>query len=369
MVLIHKTKEPVYKKLKETIIKEIKNGTLKENDAILSERLLTEKFHISRISVRKAISELIEENYLYTIPGKGTFVKGLTSEYTPPSRRTYNLGYILCGTPRSMIQVPYFAHIIQGAEKECLKHNYHLLVSTTSHTWGPGGKGLPSMIQQGKVDGVILEGIDLDSWLEINKAIPSLIISNYICEPNKLPNVDTLDYVAANNLGAVRNVLEYLKSRGHKKIGFIYQHLSHSTFAERLQGFTSGITSLRLRTRDRWIASGSSGDEAISKILSSGDIPTAVVAGNDTLAMDAMNECRKQGLNVPDDISLVGFDDIETSPWSQPPLTTVRVLTEEMGKQAARRLIEKIEASGSVPTHILVGTKLIERESVKDLRK
>ena len=368
MILAHKSKEPVYKKLKDTIIKEIKNGTLKENDAILSERLLTEKFGISRISVRKAISELIEENYLYTIPGKGTFVKGLTSKFTPAARRTHNLGYIFWGEKRGMITIPYFAHIIQGAEKECLKHNYHLLISTITGSSESGGKMLPSMIKQGKVDGVILEGIVLDAWFEISKVIPSLIISNYICEPDKLPNPDLLDYVTTNNEGAVRNILEYLKEQGHRNIGFLYQNLSHSTFFERMQGFTGNIRSLGMKTKEQWIVNGKTGSEAMKKILSRNDIPTAVVAGNDAFALDALTVCREKGIAVPDKMSIVGFDDIQSSLWSHPALTTVRVQTEEMGKLAARRLIEKIEDPSLVPTHILVGTKLIVRESVKKIK-
>ena len=367
MVLAHESKEPVYQKLKDTIIKEIKNRTLKENDAILSERLLTKNFNISRISVRKAISELIEENYLYTIPGKGTFVKGLTSEYTPPSRRTYNIGYIIWGETEGIVNIPYFSHIMRGAEKDALKHNYHLLISTMRGPKDPGRMGLPSMIEQGKVDGIILEGIDLDSWFQISKVIPALIISNYVCDPKKLPDLNKLDYVAANNEGAVRNVLEYLKEKGHKKIGFIYQSLNHSTFAERYKGFTAGIHSLKLKTKEKWIAHAAGGGEAVKKILSAPERPTAIVAGNDTFALDAIVACRDMGVKIPDDVSIVGFDDIEMSPWSRPPLTTVRVLTEEMGKLASKRLIEKIEEPDSVPTHILVGTELIERESVKDL--
>jgi DNA-binding LacI/PurR family transcriptional regulator len=367
MVLAHKSKDPVYKKLKETIIKEIQNGTLKENDAILSERLLTEKFNISRISVRKAISELIEENYLYTIPGKGTFVKGLTSKFIPPARRTNNIGYIFWGETPSMISVPYFAHIIRGAEKESLKHNYHLLISTMSGPTGPGGKMLPSVIKQGKVDGVILEGIDLDSWFDISKVIPCLIISNYICDPDKLPNLDMVDYVATNNEKAMRNILEYLREMGHRNIGFIYQYLSHSNFFERMQGFMANIKNLNLKTKDQWIGDGKTGYEAMNKILSQSSLPTAVVAANDTFALDAITACREHRLNIPEDISLVGFDDIQSSLWSHPPLTTVRVRTEEMGKLAARRLIEKIEDPDSVSTHILVGTELITRDSVKRL--
>jgi DNA-binding LacI/PurR family transcriptional regulator len=224
---------------------------------------------------------------------------------------------------------------------------------------------LPSVIKQGKVDGVILEGIDLDSWFEISKVIPCLIISNYICEPDYLPNLDLVDYVATNNEKAMRNILEYLRNQGHHNIGFIYQNLSHSTFFERMQGFTTNIKNLNLKTKEQWIGDGQTGYEAMIKILSQSDLPTAVVAANDTFALDAITACRDHGLNIPEDISLVGFDDIQSSLWSHPPLTTVRVSTEEMGKLAARRLIEKIEDPDSVSTHILVGTELIIRESVK----
>jgi DNA-binding transcriptional regulator YhcF (GntR family) len=114
MVLGHQRKTPIYQKLKDTIVREIEGGTLKENDPILSERLLTQKFRISRISVRKAMGELIAENYLYTVPGKGTFVRGLAHELQIPAKRTFNLGYIFWGEQRSLIHIPYFAHIVAG---------------------------------------------------------------------------------------------------------------------------------------------------------------------------------------------------------------------------------------------------------------
>ena len=107
----------------------------------------------------------------------------------------------------------------------------------------------------------------------------------------------------------------------------------------------------------------------MKKILDRGSLPSALIAANDVFALDAMNLCREKGLRIPDDLSLVGFDDIESSLWAQPSLSTVRVRTEEMGKLAARRLIEKIEDPSTPPTHILVGTELILRESVKKIGK
>lgn len=370
MVRARKTREPVYKRLKDTIIREIKNGTLKENDPILSERLLSEQFNISRISVRKALKELIDAGYLYTIPGKGTFVKGITSGLKRPREKTNNLGYIFWGSDRSIISIPYFAHILAGAEREAKRHNYHLVISTfdpSKHL----PNSVPSIIEQGKVDGALIEGVFLDVYREINKILPVVIISNFLYrDPDKAENIEDIDYVTANNEAATIRLMEYLYSLGHRQIGFVISDPCHSSFRERLQGFYLGSRLLKLRLRDDWIIRGlPDGRTAAQRILSLKERPTAVISCNDFIALEIIDYCKEQNINIPEDLSIAGFDDIESSAWSQPPLTTVRVLTDEMGEKAVKRLIEKISDPNSTPTTLLIGTELIIRESCKDLRK
>jgi DNA-binding LacI/PurR family transcriptional regulator len=344
-------------------VREIDGGTLKENDPILSERLLTEQFHISRISVRKAIKELIEENYLYTVPGKGTFVKGLTHELEKPAKRTYNLGYIFWGEQKSLTHIPYFAHIVAGAEKETHRHNYHLLISTYR---GRGGRriSLPPVVKLGKVDGILLEGVETDAYRQINKVIPAVVLSNFIFRGEAAEeSTEDIDYVAANNEVAVHNVLEYLKKLGHRNIGFLYETRKHSTFNERLNGFITGVEKFHLHSRKEWIVKAANGGEGIREILKLSKRPTAIVAANDKFALDVIGYCSTRGISIPRTFSLVGFDDIEGAAWSRPALSTVRVFTEEMGRLAARRLIERIEDPASPLTHILIGTKMIIRDS------
>ncbi len=367
MVLVQRGRKPIYGKLKETIIREIKNQTLKEDDAILSERLLTEKFGISRISVRKALKELINENYLYTIPGKGTYVRGLQAKGERPAAKTHNIAYIFWNAEQSVISIPYFAHIIAGAEKECDRANYHLLISTFPKE-NESADSLPTLIQQGKVDGVLLEGVDLPTYWRVNEILPAVILSNFLYISEEAgERIDDVDYVASNNAVAMLSVLGYLKRLGHHKIGFLFQTGRHSTFAERLQGFLLAAKKLGLSAKRDWIVRAPTGAEAMQQLLAQEHRPTAIVAGNDTFALDAMDYCQRHGMSIPHDFSLIGFDDIDSAAWSRPSLTTVRVLTEEMGKCAAKRLIEKIEDPASPPTHILIGSSMIERESCRSL--
>lgn len=356
-------KDPVYKKLKDTIIKEIKNKTLKEGDIILSERLLGEKFNISRISVRKAISELIEENYLYTIPGKGTFVKGILADKPRAKEKTYNLGYIFWGSSEEIIKNPYFAHFIQGAEKEAVKYNYHLLISSMKEVYEGGKVVIPSLITQNKVDGVLIEGVDLNSYYDLARIIPCVIISNYLKNTNQEESLEDIDIVIANDQNACISVLKYLKNLGHQKIGFIYETLNHSSFNNRYNGFITGIEKLGLKIKKEWIVGEDNPHNCVNKIMNLKDRPTAIIGGNDIFALEVLEWCMKNKVSVPEEMSVIGFDDIERCVWSKPPLTTVRVLTDEMGRLATKRLIEKIEDPSIAPTHTLVGTNLIIRES------
>jgi DNA-binding LacI/PurR family transcriptional regulator len=369
MALSSKEKTPVYAKLKQMIIKEIDNGSLQSDAPILSERLLGKKFDISRISVRKAIKELVEENFLYTIPGKGTFVRGVSSsEAVPVEKRTYNLGYVFWGAVKEEITNQYFAHLIHGAEKESLKHNYHMLVSTAERRNEAGEVDIPSFVNQRKVDGVFLEGVDIQSYEKINRIRPAVIISNYILIEGKPSHFEQADYVAANNQLAVLNILHYLKDLGHKKVAFIYESLNHSSFLERHDAFRQSVSQLDMKTKDDWVIKAKTGFDGLKALIKKSEQPTAIVAANDWYAVDMLENAHKIEIKVPDDISIVGFDDIEAAAWSNPSLTTVRVFTDEVGKVAANRLIEKIEEPDSPPRTMYVGTKLIPRDSCRKIK-
>jgi DNA-binding LacI/PurR family transcriptional regulator len=214
----------------------------------------------------------------------------------------------------------------------------------------------------------LLEGAESDTFRQINSVIPAVVLSNFIFpEESAEESTEDIDYVAASNEVAIQNVLEYLMKLGHRNIGFLYETRKHSAFNERLNGFNIGIQKLHLQSRKEWIVKAANGSDGIREILKLSKRPTAIVAANDKFALDVIDYCTKRDIRIPDAFSLVGFDDIEGAAWSRPALTTVRVFTEEMGRLAARRLIEKIDDPSCPPTHILIGTKMIIRDSCKKI--
>ncbi|NOX44267.1 MAG: LacI family transcriptional regulator [Caldiserica bacterium] len=153
----------------------------------------------------------------------------------------------------------------------------------------------------------------------------------------------------------------------------IAETFANLSFAERLEGFRRALAAHGIAVREEWLVTGEpEGDEpvgttyygwkAMKRILATGEIPTAVVAANDSAAVGAMRAIKEAGMRVPDDIAIVGFDD---APWAAhlEPLTTVHVSRHEMGRVAARRLLDLLEGHGGPPMEIKLAATLVVRGS------
>jgi DNA-binding LacI/PurR family transcriptional regulator len=369
--LLRNKKTPVYEKLKEALRESILDRSLKEGDPIPSERFLAEKFKISRMSVRKAISELISADLLYAVSTKGTFVKVVKPGLVNSGKKTGNIGFIFWNAFQSIAGIPYFSHFLHGAELEAKKYDYHLLMSTHVAEDLNKNDSLPSIITQKKVDGLVVEGIDLPTYRRISSNIPTVIISNYTrgsADAMSYENFRDVDLVTANDENGIFSLLQYLKELGHKKIGFIYQSLQHSSFYNRYLSFCQGIKYFSLQTRPEWIAGGDWPEEVAESVLNRKNRPEALIVVNDYIALRVMAWCHENGINVPGELSIAGFDDIQKCVWAKPALTTVRVLTEEMGRVAARRVFEKINNPVMASSHYYVNTSLVVRDSCMKIK-
>jgi LacI family transcriptional regulator len=175
--------------------------------------------------------------------------------------------------------------------------------------------------------------------------------------------------VLIDNRAGAHAAVNHLIECGHTDIGFIGGDLSHPSIAERYAGYKEalrehGITpNERLCSIDEPDTRMMDGANAIGKILERNGRPTAVFAANDAMAIGCLRYVRNRGLTVPQDLAIVGFDDVDMSSHLEPQLTTVKVLKEEMGKLAVLRLVEMIRTKGRsvVTTHVPV--ELIIRES------
>jgi DNA-binding LacI/PurR family transcriptional regulator len=221
------------------------------------------------------------------------------------------------------------------------------------------------MVRQRRVDGLIMAGPAI--WpsfvLELyNSDLPIVLLDN------SLRGTDIDCVLHENETSAYRITRHLIEGHGHKTIIFLSGPESWLSSREREAGYRRALaeSSLEPHTLYMEITTLESAMEMMKQALDLLPQTTAVVGVNDAVAIGAMRTCRAAGLSIPDDIAVTGFDNISWAQLHDPPLTTVHAFGEEMGRQAARRLIELVESDSGeehIRIRLRVGTKLVIRQS------
>lgn len=184
-----------------------------------------------------------------------------------------------------------------------------------------------------------------------------------------LLDLDRGSVVSMDEFDAARAITEHLLQQGHRRIGFIKGPREHLVSIRRFNGFASAMGGHGLRVEPEMIALGdfsrASGREQAAALLAKR--PTAIFASNDEMAIGVIEAARARGIDVPGDISVVGFDGDEAASRTNPPITTIRQPLGEMGEAAARILVEQIERPAKGAETAEVRFELIERSSVRKL--
>lgn len=277
------------------------------------------------------------------------------------SKTSGNIGFILTEDHFSAAE-PFYTKIFLGTEFEARRQHYYILLTTVQDEYIPGTT--PRFLLERNVDGVIIAGkvspklIDhIDSF-----GIP-IVLVDYELKRKRF------SAVLIDNRGGVRAAMRHLLDLGHRAIAFIGGDIEHPSIAERYQGYVEVLEENGIPPRKEFISIEeseprlSSGASAMERILRSGARPSAVMAANDAMAIGCMQCLKQAGLRVPDDMTVVGFDDIDTCAVMEPRLTSVRVFKEEMGKLAVQRIVEMISTKSHtvVTTHVPV--ELVIRDS------
>ncbi|WP_303013436.1 substrate-binding domain-containing protein, partial [Rodentibacter pneumotropicus] len=169
---------------------------------------------------------------------------------------------------------------------------------------------------------------------------------------------------------------KHLLDCGHKKIGIIAGELSKTTARTRYEGFEKAMAEANLEINKDWVMEGhfepEDGYECMNKILAQADLPTAVFCCNDVMALGAISAITEKGLRVPDDISIIGYDNIHSSRFYAPPLTTVHQSKSRLGAQAVNLLFERISQKdkddlAQPQSRIDIHPELVVRKSVKTI--
>ncbi|WP_170771938.1 LacI family DNA-binding transcriptional regulator [Ruegeria lacuscaerulensis] len=256
-----------------------------------------------------------------------------------------------------------FARGLQAFQEELHTHGYTLLVSSSAYKPEIEEEQIRTLIARG-ADALLLIGHDrapqIYTELERRK-IPALIAWSF------LPDAQLLS-VGFDNRAAMAELADRVIGLGHRRIGVISGIRSGNDRARlRIEGIEQAATRHGISHSDLTIIETSyeieNGAAAFDRLMSQSVRPTAVLCGNDVLAVGALHRAREMGLNVPRDVSITGFDDIELARIVSPALTTVHVPHREMGRRAAMELVSMLEQQ-SDGTGSRLDTHIVERQSL-----
>jgi LacI family transcriptional regulator, repressor for deo operon, udp, cdd, tsx, nupC, and nupG len=258
----------------------------------------------------------------------------------------------------------FFSKILRGIEEIAAKNGYQVLLGDTGNNLERENEFL-NILRQKKADGLILltARIDQKSIEEIAEEFPVVLACEYI-EGSQIPTV------SIDNISSARKATEHLIRSGHKRIGFISGPLNVVLSRDRLKGFNQAIAQHGLTVESFLIQEGDfsyeSGFNLMMKFLALDQPPTAVFAANDEMAIGAIKAIKSKGLRVPDDISVVGFDDIKFASIVEPALTTIAQPMFDIGMKAMELLLKLINKDPLEKNQYILEDKLIIRESSRE---
>jgi len=264
---------------------------------------------------------------------------------------------------------PWAVEILRGVEEWGAEHSIAIAVSSVRHG-DARPAGWASAVAGHHADGVILVDTTLTSAQvgQLRSAgIPLVVIDPANAPPPDIPSVGATNW--AGGLAAT----EHLLSLGHRRIGAITGPADMLCSLARLDGYRSGLERAGVPVDPALIRYGDfeheGGFARAVELLDLADRPTAIFAGSDQQAFGVYEAARQRSLRIPDDLSVVGFDELPVSRWASPPLTTVRQPLAEMGSAAAQMLGELIDGGPLRTNRVELSTELYVRESTAPLRQ
>lgn len=299
-------------------------------------------------AMRERIMKVVKElNYRPSVLARSLKIK-----------QTKTLGMLVTATNN-----PFFAEVVSGVEQYCNQHDYNLIISSLDGNEERLEQNIQTLIQK-QVDGLLLMYSDSrHSFLkQLDVALPMVIMDWW-------PTALSADKIYENSELGAYLATKCLIEQGHKEIAIITGNLNKSLAQNRLQGYKKALNEHQLAIRDEWIIEShfdfEGGVEGMKKLLQAGKRPTAVFACSDTIAVGVYQVAWQNGLRIPQDLSVIGYDDITLAQYLAPPLTTIHQPKAELGKLAVETLLERIKNPHKSEQSILLEPKLIWRDSIQ----
>jgi DNA-binding LacI/PurR family transcriptional regulator len=320
-------------------------------DVATVSRALNEVYGVHKETRKKVLAAAVRLNYR---PNR--IAKGLATG------RSHTLAMVI-----SDIRNPFFAELARGAEDAAYQAGYDLVLCNSDLSPSKQMRYIHSLLEK-RVEGILMNtvaGLSPAEQEELScSGVPIVLLNR---PPASIRGFST---VLADNYEGGYLAGSYLIQCGHRVIGHLTGRREHGNLAERAKGFqkaVEGAKATALIMRGHHSSEGAY--ELMMKLLSQRKDITAVFAANDAMAFGAIRAVFTAGLRVPDDISIIGFDNVDLAGIIRPPLTTVHQPKYEMGCAAVEILLrQSARPDSSMPEHRLLEVKLVVRESTRALK-
>lgn len=348
--------QPKYEQVREQLLLRISRGELRPGEKLKCEAQLAEEFGVSAITIRKALSLLVESGHIRRARGSGSYVSEAGTAATP-SR------LIAMMLTQESYPALSLTRIISGIQRTLTRAGYSLLIDWNSANPKISREGIERMLSQ-QVEGFLIYPFDparnreeLD--LILSRGRPYVLIDRHdYGKPSP--------YVGPNNYDGGLLATRALLEMGHRKIRFCGSLFFLSSEQERYAGFCHAMRQAGLPYGPQTLMERPDYDEIV-RLVRAGEL-TALFCCSDRLAGKLAHDLPARGVRIPEDLSVFGFDDNIYTPDNPIPLSTVRQDFDLIGQRAAELLLWRLTQPGDVPPHhVLTDVQLVLRQSARPL--
>ncbi|MCE5188581.1 MAG: LacI family transcriptional regulator [Eubacteriales bacterium] len=324
---------------------------------------------VSQATVSKALNGLPDigeetANYIRSVAKRMGYLPNATARALKLGS-SHNIGILFVDKTSCGLKHEYFSEILNSLKVEAERLGYD--VTFISKDIGQFSMDYYQHAKYRNCDGVVIASVDFkdpDVIRLVESEIPTVTLDY---------TFDSRTSVLSDNVGGMQEIVRYVYQNGHRRIAFIHGE-DTSVTQKRIASFFKTCTELGIRVPESYVCAAIYHDPrssglATRNLLALPERPTCILYPDDFSFIGGMNELEQQGLSIPDDMSVVGYDGILLSQVLRPKLTTFRQDAETMGRKAAALLIEQIEKPKSwIPQLITVSGELLEGHSVKSIR-
>jgi DNA-binding LacI/PurR family transcriptional regulator len=268
----------------------------------------------------------------------------------------------LLGLIVSEITNPFFPELIQGFEDIAVEHGYEILISSTNYDPARMALCIRRMLER-RAEGVAVMTFGVEKPLLEQLAERKVPLVFVDVGPER-PGISLLQ---VDYHHGIRQGVQHLAALGHRDIAFVSGPKRLHSAQSRIAAFSKSLAECAIVADPAWIVEGDhtmeGGTDAMDRLLKSKHLPTAVMCSNDMTAIGVLHKLYRAGLRVPDDLSVIGFDDIHIAQVTIPPLTTIQMSCFELARAAVTALRAHVEEGGEPKRQYKINTHLVVRES------